>query len=194
MIKKTVLTGLVSAALFVALSTMPTTIPFTQSAQAAKSSCLPASVKARLNQIRQKFGPIKIVSTHRPGARIASSGKKSYHASCRAVDFHPPKGKYGAVVKWLKANHNGGVGTYSCGMHHIHIDNGPRVRFHHCVNKHGTPLKKGKKKRHYAKKKTYKKKYTSTKYNKPVYAVGKKQTYSYTPSQSVHKKTYNIYY
>ena len=194
MIKKTVLTGLVSAALFAALSIMPTPTLFTQSAKAAKTSCLPASVKARLNQIRQKFGPIKIVSTHRPGARIAGSGKKSYHASCRAVDFHPPKGKYSAVVKWLKANHKGGVGTYSCGMHHIHIDNGPRVRFHHCVNKHGTPLKKGKKKRNYAKKKSYKKKYTSTNHHKPTYAVGKKQPPSYAPAQNVHKKTFNIYY
>jgi hypothetical protein len=56
----------------------------------------------------------------------------SYHASCRAVDFNPPRGKYQQVASWLKANHRGGVGTYSCGMHHIHVDNGPAVRFHKC--------------------------------------------------------------
>lgn len=111
----------------------------------AQASCLPSSLKAKLNEIRAKFGPVRIVSTHRPGARIAGSGKRSYHASCRAVDFHPPKGKYSQVVAWLKANHSGGVGTYSCGMHHIHMDNGPRVRFHHCVNAKGTPIGKSRK-------------------------------------------------
>lgn len=124
-------------------------------AEAAGASCLPSAVKAKLAQIRAKFGPVSIVSADRPGARIAGSGKRSYHASCRAVDFNPPRGKYSQVVAWLKANHSGGVGTYSCGMHHIHIDNGPRVRFHHCVNASGTPVGK---KRHYAKrsnKKTY---------------------------------------
>lgn len=113
-------------------------------AQAAGTGCLPGALKAKLSQIRQKFGPVSIVSTHRPGARIAGSGKRSYHASCRAVDFHPPKGKYRQVVAWLKANHSGGVGTYSCGMNHVHIDNGPRVRFHHCVTASGKPTGKSK--------------------------------------------------
>ena len=111
-------------------------------AQAARTSCLPGSVKAKLAQIRAKFGPVRIVSTHRPGARIAGSGKRSYHASCRAVDFHAPRGKRGSVGAWLKRNHSGGVGTYSCRMHHIHIDNGPRVSFHHCVNARGRPVGK----------------------------------------------------
>lgn len=122
-------------------------------ASAAGTGCLPGVLKAKLSQIRQKFGPVSIVSTHRPGARIRGSGKRSYHASCRAVDFHPPKGKYRQVVAWLKANHSGGVGTYSCGMHHVHIDNGPRVRFHHCVNAKGRPVGKSR----YAKKSSGKK-------------------------------------
>ncbi len=141
------------------LSTAPTPA-------SAGTGCLPGSIKAKLAQIRQKFGPIRVISTHRPGARIAGSGKRSYHASCRAVDFHAPKGKYRQVVNWLKSTHSGGVGTYSCGMHHIHIDNGPRVRFHHCVNARGKPV--GKKKR-YAKKrsrKSYAKKSTKRTYAK----------------------------
>ncbi len=97
----------------------------------ASNSCLPREIKARLAQVSSKFGKVKVISTYRGGARIAS-GRPSFHASCRAVDFTPPPGKYSAVASWLKANHGGGVGTYSCGMHHIHIDNGPRVRFHHC--------------------------------------------------------------
>lgn len=93
------------------------------------TGCLPSSLKSTLATIRKKFGPIDILSTHRPGARIAGSRKKSYHASCRAVDFKPRKNK-AKVIAWLKANHGGGVGTYSGRHTHIHIDNGPRVRFH----------------------------------------------------------------
>ncbi|MBS0241924.1 MAG: peptidase M15 [Proteobacteria bacterium] len=95
------------------------------------TGCLPGILKTRLAQIASKFGSVQVISTFRAGARIGG-GKPSFHASCRAVDFNPPPGKYSQVVAWLHANHSGGVGTYSCGMHHIHIDNGPRVHFHHC--------------------------------------------------------------
>ena len=107
----------------------------------ASTSCLPSILKTRLNQVRAKFGPITVVSTYRPGARINGSGKPSYHASCRAADFIPSR-NYREIVNWLYANHEGGVGTYSCGMNHIHIDNGPSVRFHHCVNGGGSSKKR----------------------------------------------------
>jgi uncharacterized protein YcbK (DUF882 family) len=101
-------------------------------AQASTSeSCLPGVLKQRLSQIRSRFGSIKVVSTFRKGATIRGSGKRSYHASCRAVDFVPPSGKYSAVVRWLYANHEGSVGTYTC-MNHIHIDNGPNYRWSKC--------------------------------------------------------------
>jgi hypothetical protein len=106
------------------------------------TGCLPGSLKNTLSTLRAKFGPISIVSTHRPGARIAGTRKRSLHASCRAVDFHPPRGKYQAVLSYLLANHNGGVGTYGCAMHHIHIDNGPRVRYNHCVNSAGLVIRR----------------------------------------------------
>ncbi len=93
--------------------------------------CLPGVLKARLAQVRKTFGAISVVSTHRPGAQIRGTRNKSYHASCRAVDFVPPSGKYGKVTKWLYANHEGGVGTYTC-MNHIHLDNGPNVRWSKC--------------------------------------------------------------
>lgn len=93
--------------------------------------CLPGVLKSRLAQVRKRFGSINVVSTHRPGARINGSGKPSYHGSCRAVDFVPPSGKYKAVTVWLYANHEGGVGTYTC-MNHIHLDNGPNVRWSKC--------------------------------------------------------------
>ncbi len=154
-------------------------VPANTTAQAARTSCLPGSVKAKLAQIRAKFGPVRIVSTHRRGARIAGTGKRSYHASCRAVDFHAPRGKYRQVVAWLKRSHSGGVGTYSCGMHHIHIDNGPRVRFHHCVNARGRPVDK---KRRYAKRRS-KKTYTKSS-SRSRYAKKRTQTRRYTKSRS----------
>lgn len=135
-------------------------------ASAQSAGCLPGALKSKLNEIRSKFGPVKIVSAHRRGARIAGSGRPSYHASCRAVDFHPPKGKHKQVAAWLKKTHSGGVGTYSCGMNHIHLDNGPRVRFHHCVNASGTPIRKG---RNYASKGS-KQKYASAKRRKSTKA------------------------
>jgi uncharacterized protein YcbK (DUF882 family) len=100
-------------------------------AHASSESCLPTVLKTRLAQIRQRYGKISVISTFRKGATIRGTGKRSYHASCRAVDFIPPKGKYNEVVRWLYANHEGGIGTYSC-MNHIHIDNGPNVRFAKC--------------------------------------------------------------
>ncbi|MEZ5844465.1 MAG: D-Ala-D-Ala carboxypeptidase family metallohydrolase [Hyphomicrobiaceae bacterium] len=109
-------------------------------ASAAGGSCLPGILKQRLAEVGRKFGPVRIVSAHRPGARIADSGRPSYHASCRAVDFEV-SGNKRAAIAWLKANHNGGVGTYSCGMHHVHIDNGPGVRFHKCVASNGASVR-----------------------------------------------------
>ena len=194
MLKKTILTGIIGAAMFVMLSTVPSMTVFTTEAQAASTKCLPASLKHRLHQMRKKFGRIRVISTYRPGARIAGSGRPSYHASCRAVDFHPPRGKYRAVVNWLRKVHKGGLGTYSCGMRHIHIDNGPKVRFHKCVNRYGTPLRKGKKKRYYSKKKyKHKKRYAKRKYNKKYYGLGAKHKTYYSKPKTVYQKTYTIY-
>lgn len=110
------------------------------------SSCLPQSIKSQLNYINNTFGKVQILSAHRPGAR-APSGKRSYHASCRAVDFKV-KGNQSSAARYLKANWNGGVGTYSGRLNHIHIDNGPRYRWHNSTSQT----------RAYTKKK-YKKKY-----------------------------------
>ncbi len=134
---------------------------FTYTADAARArasnsaSCLPGVLKRRLSQLRSRFGSIRVISTFRRGARIAGTGRRSYHASCRAVDFLPPRGKYRAVANWLKKNHFGGVGTYSCGMYHIHIDNGPRVRFHKCGRR--SSVRYAKRSRRGSRKATYRK-------------------------------------
>ena len=78
---------------------------------------------AVLDQIEARFGPVQVISTCRPGARIAGSGRISRHASGNAVDFEAGKRK-GAIIDWLVANHKkGGTMTYP-DMSHIHVDIG----------------------------------------------------------------------
>jgi len=80
---------------------------------------------ALLARIEAQFGPVNVVSTCRPGARIAGSGKPSKHGFGLAVDFDAGSRK-GAIVNWLRANHHaGGTMTYAR-MSHIHVDIGPR--------------------------------------------------------------------
>jgi len=96
-------------------------------AAAASTSCLPHSIKKKLNEVSRKFGPIQVISTHRPGARIRGSGRQSFHHWCRAVDFIPPKGTYGKVTSYLRSTWSQGyVLTYRSG--HIHIDDARRGR------------------------------------------------------------------
>ncbi len=90
----------------------------------ASRSCLQASAAALLARVEAQFGPVNVISTCRPGARIAGSGKPSKHGFGLAVDFDAGSRK-GAIVNWLRANHHaGGTMTYA-GMSHIHIDIGP---------------------------------------------------------------------
>lgn len=91
----------------------------------ASRGCLQASARALLDRIEAQFGPVQVISTCRPGARIAGSGKPSKHGFGLAVDFDAG-GRKGAIVSWLRANHtSGGTMTYR-NMSHIHVDIGPR--------------------------------------------------------------------
>ncbi len=88
-------------------------------------SCLTPAARALLGRIEAQFGAVQIISTCRPGARIAGSGRPSKHASGNAVDFNAG-GRKQAIVNWLRANHHsGGTMTYAR-MSHIHVDIGPR--------------------------------------------------------------------
>jgi len=92
--------------------------------------CMPASTRSMLDKVSSMYGAVTVISAHRPGAVIAGTRRPSYHASCRAVDFNPARGTYGAVMQYLRNNWVGGLGSYSGHFHHIHIDTGPNVRFH----------------------------------------------------------------
>lgn len=87
-------------------------------------SCLTPAARALLGRVEAKFGAMKIISTCRPGATIAGSGRPSRHASGNAIDFDAGSRK-GAVIQWLIANHRaGGTMTYP-DMSHVHMDIGP---------------------------------------------------------------------
>jgi hypothetical protein len=90
----------------------------------APRTCLTPAARALLEHIEAKFGPVRLISTCRPGALIAGTGRPSRHASGNAVDFEAGARK-GEIVDWLIANHHeGGTMTYA-DMNHIHVDIGP---------------------------------------------------------------------
>jgi hypothetical protein len=90
----------------------------------AQRTCLTARARALLERIEERFGPLKLVSTCRPGATIPGTGQPSRHANGNAVDFDAGRRK-DEIVEWLIANHHdGGTMTYS-GMDHVHVDIGP---------------------------------------------------------------------
>jgi len=93
----------------------------------ASTGCLPMQLRAALADVQARFGPVTVISTHRPGARIRG-GQPSMHASCQAVDFKPAPGTYRQVAAHLRSSWQGGFGTYSSG--HIHIDTGPHYAWH----------------------------------------------------------------
>jgi uncharacterized protein YcbK (DUF882 family) len=114
------------AALFFAVATLGvlSAAPVAEAGSTSRS-CLSSEMRSALARVEARFGTVQIVSTCRPGARIAGSGRVSRHASGNAVDFKV-RGRKSEVVKWLVANyHSGGVMTYR-GMDHIHIDVGYR--------------------------------------------------------------------
>ena len=87
--------------------------------------CLKASARQLLGQIEAHFGPMRIISTCRSGARIAGTIVISRHAPGDAIDFDAGKAD---VVRWLIANHKAGGSMTYAGMSHIHVDIG-----HHFV-------------------------------------------------------------
>lgn len=94
-----------------------------------KGHRMPSSVALKLQEVQRKYGPIRIISSCRPGATVKKSGRPSMHRYCRAIDFNPPRGKYRTVANYLKRTWSGGVGTYSGRFNHIHIDDN-RGRWH----------------------------------------------------------------
>jgi uncharacterized protein YcbK (DUF882 family) len=94
----------------------------------ARTDCLPDELKAVLQDVAARFGPITVNSTHRGHARNRRVGgvPHSLHLGCRAVDFWA-HGPANGIVAYLRARPEvGGLKRYRNGV--IHIDNGtPRT-------------------------------------------------------------------
>lgn len=89
----------------------------------APRTCLTQPARALLNNIENRFGAVRVISTCRSGATIAGTGRPSRHASGNAVDFDAG-GRKGQIIEWLIANHKGGGTMTYAGMDHIHVDVG----------------------------------------------------------------------
>lgn len=88
-------------------------------------ACLTPKMRTVWAYVTAHWGPLRVVSTCRPGAFIRNTHVPSYHRYGMAIDFMAPRGKKRAMVKWLHLHTLGGVMTYS-NFKHIHIDVGPR--------------------------------------------------------------------
>ncbi len=77
--------------------------------------------------------------------------------------------------------------SYSCGMHHIHIDTGPRVRFHKCQGSGSRYASRSSKKRYAASHSPGHKKYASRSRKSKSYASASRRAKQYTAAP--HRKT-----
>ena len=91
------------------------------------SWCTPLPLKLALYRVAKKFGPVTVYSTHRwPLENKRKGGKsKSYHLTCRAVDF-TVQGNPSAVKKFLISMPQVGGYSYYPHKNFYHIDTGPR--------------------------------------------------------------------
>lgn len=89
--------------------------------------CVPLRLKLVLRKVSRRFGKVVVHSTHRwPFENRRKGGKpRSYHLTCRAVDFSVRGADPQAVKKYLISRPEvGGYSYYRQGF--FHIDTGPR--------------------------------------------------------------------
>jgi hypothetical protein len=88
--------------------------------------CVPLRLKIVLKDVSRRFGKVRVHSSHRwPFENMRKGGKpRSYHLTCRAVDFSVP-GDPAAVKRYLISRPEvGGYSYYRQGF--FHIDTGAR--------------------------------------------------------------------
>lgn len=87
----------------------------------ASINCLTPATRAMWDRLKAQFPNVKPISTCRPGATIAGSGRPSYHRYGMAVDLNAGRNKR-AVVAWLRRQRIF-VMTYAS-MSHVHFNLG----------------------------------------------------------------------
>lgn len=105
-----------------ALFTLPAaTVPAQNGKAGARMDCVPQSLQSVLSEVEQKFGAVTVLSTSRPGAVVAGTGRPSLHRQCRAVDFRV-SGRRKPVIAVLRQDPRVlGLGIYRGG----HMRQGP---------------------------------------------------------------------
>jgi hypothetical protein len=90
----------------------------------APTRCLPGDLTKVVSQVAERFGAVRIMSTHRTKRhnRRAGGAARSMHLSCRAIDFRvAARGR--DVMAYLRDHPAvGGLKMYRSGL--IHIDDG----------------------------------------------------------------------
>ena len=100
----------------------PTALVFASS-PSAPTECLPQGLRAVLQDVQGRFGPVTLVSTTELHTDNHTKGsvRHKLHADCKAVDFKV-EGDLAAVTAFLRARPEvGGVNTYK-NNRVIHID------------------------------------------------------------------------
>ncbi len=92
------------------------------------SWCTPLQLKVALTKVAKRFGPVTVYSTHRWPLENKRKGgkKKSYHLTCRAVDFTVKGGNPSDIKKYLTSMWEVGGYSYYAHKNFYHIDTGPR--------------------------------------------------------------------
>lgn len=95
-----------------------------QVAWGAPPACLPRELRAAV-VAAGNIAPVRVTSTVRLPGRNARAGgaKRSFHLTCRAVDFRPAR-KTREIAALMARS--AGVGGVKIKRGIIHIDNGPR--------------------------------------------------------------------
>lgn len=83
-------------------------------------SCLTSDTRAVLSRLEARVGKVQVVSTCRPGAKIAGTNRQSKHAIGRAVDFNTRR--KGEAIAFLRSQ-GVFVMTY-CNLSHVHFNTG----------------------------------------------------------------------
>ena len=92
------------------------------------SWCVPIQLKIAITNVAKKFGPVRVHSTHRWPLENARKGgkKRSYHLTCRAVDFSVQGGSPAQIKRYLISMPYVGGYSYYARQNFFHIDTGPR--------------------------------------------------------------------
>lgn len=101
-------------------------------------SCLTSDTRAVLARLESRVGSVSIVSTCRPGATIAGTGRPSFHRYGKAVDFNTRR--KAEAIAFLRTQ-GVFVMTY-CGMSHVHFNTG-QVGTSFCGSRHVSASRKG---------------------------------------------------